>query len=84
MSLPTITSSGKIVFQKDGVPHRDEDRPAVLTRDGFVAYYKYGKLYREGGNPCRIWADGMVSYHHSDVCFYPDNQSQDKPTRGGR
>lgn len=39
------------IWFKDGVFHRDGDKPAIITWNGTKYYYKNGKLHRDGLKP---------------------------------
>ena len=50
-----IYANGSKYWCKNGKPHRDGDKPAVIWANGGSKYwYKNGKLYRDGDKPVGI------------------------------
>ena len=56
--------AGRMHFYKNGVMHRDGDRPAIITEDGSLSWLIEGKYHRENG-PAKIinQGNGAHSYH---------------------
>lgn len=54
-----VTGNSKIAYYKNGVLHREGDKPAVVSYDpnGWIIceqYYEYGRLHRTGDKPALI------------------------------
>jgi hypothetical protein len=52
------TAGGTLVWFKNGVYHRDGDKPAYIGSDGSLAWFKNGVYHRDGDKPAVIWSDG--------------------------
>ena len=48
-----------IVYVKDGVIHRDNDLPAIITYDGSQFWCQNGMIHRDNDLPAIIFADGI-------------------------
>ena len=75
----TMNSSNPIIIKqswyKDGLLHRDNDKPAVINNKcGLSRWYKDGLLHREGDNPAEIICSKYSWY--KDGLLHRDN---DKP-----
>jgi hypothetical protein len=51
---------GSLHWFKNGLRHRDGDKPAVITTYGTLIWYKNGKKHRDGDLPAEICADGTL------------------------
>ena len=54
---------GILRFYKDGKPHRDGDKPAVIFPNGTLYFYKDGKFHRDGDKPAIIYPDGTLHFY---------------------
>ena len=52
---------------KDGMPHRDDDLPAVVGDGNTFSWYRHGINYRPGGLPCLISA-GVFTWNCGEEC----------------
>ena len=59
MKTKRTISSNKIEYRKNGILHRDGDKPAVIYNDGTMFWYKEGKIHRDGDKPAVIYPDGV-------------------------
>jgi hypothetical protein len=58
---------GTFFWKKNGLLHRDNDKPALITPDGVVYWYKDGKQHRDGDKPAIIYPNGFVLYYKDGV-----------------
>ena len=49
---------GTLAWYKDGVLHRNGDRPALIRPDGTLIWYQKGMIHRDGGLPAIVEPDG--------------------------
>lgn len=67
--LPSYTSSRKKIWTHNGVPHRDNDLPAIQMQDGEERWYKHGVLHRGPNKPAvkgintRYYVNGVEYYN---------------------
>ena len=62
---------GSRVWYKNGVYHRDDDKPARIYATGTLVWFKNGQIHRDGDRPARIYEDGALNWfkngqHHRD------------------
>jgi hypothetical protein len=55
-------TDGSLEWCKDGVYHRDGDKPARIYKDGTLVWWKNGKWHRDGDKPAMIYADGTLTW----------------------
>jgi hypothetical protein len=67
--------NGSLVWMKDGVYHREGDKPAFIDFDGSLVWYKNGKEHRDGDKPAYIDADGTLVWYKNRL----NNRDRDKP-----
>ncbi len=46
-----------------GLPHRDNDQPAVIYVNGTRRWYQHGRLHRNDDLPAEIWDDGTQNWY---------------------
>jgi hypothetical protein len=51
-----------LAWLKNGVEHRDGDKPALIYGDGSLTWFKHGVYHRDGDKPARIWANGPLKW----------------------
>lgn len=49
-------------LNQNGLPHRDGDKPAWISRHGTLEWFQNGKLHRDGDKPARIDANGALTW----------------------
>jgi hypothetical protein len=60
-------------WYKNGLPHRDNDLPAIIIYDrshGQKRWYNNGKHYRENGLPCIEYANGRKIWYKNNKMTY--------------
>jgi hypothetical protein len=55
-------SDGSLIWEKNGVWHRDGDMPARIHKDGSLEWYKNNDLHRDGDKPARIWSEETLEF----------------------
>ena len=53
-----IDSYGNQVWKKNGRIHRDDDKPAVVSKSGDQCWWVDGQRHRDGDKPAVVYADG--------------------------
>jgi len=65
----TIDANGTKCWFKDGLRHRDGDKPAVIFTNGTRYWYKWGLRHRSGGRPAIVYADGTKEHWEHGECW---------------
>jgi len=68
----TINENGSEHWCKDGLLHRENDLPAVISPDGSKYWYIENKLHRDNDLPAVILADGR-QYWYKEGKSHRDN-----------
>jgi hypothetical protein len=55
-------ASGSLEWYKNGLRHRDGDKPAIIYSECSLRWYKNGKCHRDGDKPARIWENGTLKW----------------------
>lgn len=50
------------IWYLNGFPHREGDKPAVISADGSMEWWVNGQRHRDGGNPAVIRNDGSMEW----------------------
>jgi len=58
---------GIMFWYKNGLSHRENDKPAVIYGTGNMAWYKNGERHRGNNLPAIIYSDGRL-------CWYIDGE----------
>jgi len=56
-------TSGNKYWYKNGLYHRDNNKPAMVYNNGSMFWYKNGKLHRENDLPAIIYSDGTMAWY---------------------
>jgi len=67
-----VDEDGTFFWKKNGLLHRDNDKPALITPDCMLYWYKDGKQHREGSKPAIIYPSGSVLYYKDGVAVKDD------------
>ena len=59
--------NGNLIWLKNGLRHRDGDKPAYIGVNGNLGWYQNGELHRDGDKPAVIGRDG-------DLIWYKNGQ----------
>jgi hypothetical protein len=70
---------GSLEWRKDGLVHRDGDKPARIYWNGTLVWFKNGQIHRDGDKPARIYADGALNWFKNGQ-YHRDG---DKPAQIG-
>lgn len=61
-------------WYKDGLLHRDGDRPSAVWTNGSQFWYKEGKLHRDDDKPAMIYFDGEQKWHKEGKLHRDDDK----------
>ena len=53
---------GTMFWFKNGLNHRDNDKPAIVYHDGDMSWHINGKLHRDNDKPAVIYSNGTMSW----------------------
>jgi alpha-N-acetylglucosamine transferase len=73
-----IDEYGNLLWYKDGLLHRDNDKLAVIYISGTQIWYRNGKTHRDNDLPAVIYINGDKHWYNDGVKFFSDNDSKDK------
>jgi hypothetical protein len=51
-----------MIWYRNGLIHRDNDKPAYVCANGYNAWIQNGKIHRPNNKPARIWKNGHKEY----------------------
>jgi hypothetical protein len=74
--LPAVVYDGKKEWFHNGWPHRDNDRPALITQDGDQYWFRYGAQHRDNDQPAIVESDGSLHWFYNG---WP-HRDNDQPT----
>lgn len=66
-----VDSLGDVVYLRDGILHRDGDKPALIYANGRVVYFKDDKRHRDGDLPAVIHSNGSIGYWRNGERYEP-------------
>ncbi len=66
-----VVSNGAMRWYKNGLLHRDGDKPAVMYNNGSKEWYKNGELHRGKGQPACVYSDGSKYWYKNGVSCPP-------------
>jgi antitoxin component YwqK of YwqJK toxin-antitoxin module len=70
-----IWADGSKNWYKNGQPHSDNDKPAVVYADGSKYWYKNGELHRDNDKPAMVFTDGTKFWYKNGQ----QHRDNDKP-----
>lgn len=63
-----VCADGTMIWKRDGMKHRDGDKPALIDYDGSLAWFTNGVFCRDGMKPASLHTSGVASWstdgHH--------------------
>lgn len=59
---PPDRDANLLICHKNGLWHRDDDKPAVIDSNGNLKWYQRHLLHRDGDKPAVIFADGHLQW----------------------
>lgn len=71
---PAVIRADGLRWYRNGVPHRDFDKPAVVDADGTLMWYRNGRLHREGDMPAVTRADGTHMWYRNGRIHREDDE----------
>ena len=57
--------AGNEHWYRNGVRHRDGDKPAIVLNDGSLFWYRDGLVHRSGDKPAVIWYNGTLYWYRN-------------------
>jgi antitoxin component YwqK of YwqJK toxin-antitoxin module len=71
-----VNSENDMLWYKDGLLHRDDDKPAIIYVGGDKLWFQNGKLHRDGDKPAGIHEDSTIKeWYQNGEC----HRDGDKP-----
>jgi len=67
-----LEGKDKVWRNKNGLYHRDYDKPAIIYADGSQHWYQNDKRHRDNDQPAIIYADGTQVWYKEDL-LHRDN-----------
>jgi hypothetical protein len=67
MNWLKIDEDCTLEWTKNGLRHRDGDRPACIGADGTLEWWKNGFIHRDGDKPAWIGADGTLWWYKNGL-----------------
>jgi hypothetical protein len=67
--------NGSLEWYKNGLKHRDFDKPALIFANGSLAWCKNGDFHRDDDKPAVIWWDGSLWWDKNGL----SHRDGDKP-----
>lgn len=75
---PSVINSQCKCWHKNGVYHRDNDKPAIICMNGNMYWLKNGNYHRDGNQPAIICSNGLKFWFEEGNLICKSNVKVDK------